>query len=649
MATGEIIGPANGLVSMDVLRELAAQPGVDDLLGRTILPMLEDSRLHSIAKDSGRTPKGFRPGRAPRPALLAELGKAVHRSSVAAQLALGEFFEATAEIGRRIRRTKLRDLPGGVADLSRQFDSATIGLWLLADPRRGAQRLVARAASGAPIPKISVPPAASKPRGVAGGVGGTGGSGRSGESKQAEAFASGAVAGREHRRRLKVEATARRKAETEAKRLRQLLEKMRRERDEANQRAALKGQENGQLRAEVRRLEGEVARAAAAGPEPRAAIIVETAACLERDELLLAANREAERVTRELAESRLRADWSDEARIRLETQNTRLRAAIGRRPVGVGPAAGYTLTAPFRYRGPGGAVNLAPGYALTISQGPVDGHELVDGDIVSITITPPARVTLAVESPRPRETAIGTARRVAVDVWPEPLWQVVRVLTDEKTGERMGQPLGWLSDDEARLRGLAEGDPVRVVIPVAAPGEGRPLRTPAPGLPALPPVRVVQKYEVEETGGGELTPKGPAAGARRQAGQRKPVAGPRRAARGLALGRLKAKHLPYAGQKILVVGGDSWRAQYRRRIEAIGAEFLFQSAGDDAAQARAKARAADMVLVETRYVSHKVGNAVRDELARLGRTFVPVNSTGQRALVEAIRRGQTPDGGEAAG
>jgi hypothetical protein len=103
-------------------------------------------------------------------------------------------------------------------------------------------------------------------------------------------------------------------------------------------------------------------------------------------------------------------------------------------------------------------------------------------------------------------------------------------------------------------------------------------------------------------------------------------------------GRLRELGRPLSGKRVLVVGGDSFHAAYRRIVESLGGSFDALKAGDTG-RAEAKAMAADIVVVMTAYVSHKVNDRVRQSLERAGRKerLALANSTGHRSLLRALR------------
>ena len=100
-----------------------------------------------------------------------------------------------------------------------------------------------------------------------------------------------------------------------------------------------------------------------------------------------------------------------------------------------------------------------------------------------------------------------------------------------------------------------------------------------------------------------------------------------------------ARQRPLVGKKVLVVGGDSFKAGYRAIVESLGAEFEFQGAGGDMTMVKSRARGADIVVLVTDYLSHKVSGVVTDTMKADGReaALCYAGSKGRGAILEALR------------
>jgi len=100
--------------------------------------------------------------------------------------------------------------------------------------------------------------------------------------------------------------------------------------------------------------------------------------------------------------------------------------------------------------------------------------------------------------------------------------------------------------------------------------------------------------------------------------------------------RALAQQRPLVGKK---VEGDSFKVGYRAIVEALGAEFEFQGAGRDMTMVKSRVRAADIVVLVTDYLSHKVSGVVTDTMKADGREPVLcyAGSKGRGAILEALR------------
>lgn len=372
---------------------------------------------------------------------------------------------------------------------------------------------------------------------------------------------------------------------------------------------------------------------------PAVPVVVEAPAFAEREAQLGAANREIDRLSAELEKTRREVRQATLLRDREGQATRRLRAKIVRSPQTVAAPASFSVTLPFEYRGSSGLCRLRSGFEVSVPEHLVRKLELVHGDIVCLTLMPPGKVRLEVISQMPRDTPPALVREVATESASRPrLWQALPVsgLGSFCDGEAAGRvrPLGWIADEEAVRLGLRDGDPIRVIVPRAGEAEGDvPMTAPWPGLPALPTVKVLRKLEGAETIG-KTEPKA------RQGKTRRPK--PASVRRG-HLGIPVLAYRPMAGKTVLIVGGDTFWVNYRQVVHGLGGKVEFISAGGgDVAQDQARARAADVTVLITAYIGHKVKGVVLEALASVGRTPLYVNSRGQKALLEALlNRGRT--------
>jgi anaerobic selenocysteine-containing dehydrogenase len=148
---------------------------------------------------------------------------------------------------------------------------------------------------------------------------------------------------------------------------------------------------------------------------------------------------------------------------------------------------------PFSYVGPGGHFPLRDRFELSVPPQAVRRFGLVDGDLVTVTITAEAKVSLEVAVAVPRAAHLARVRKVAVPTAAaggsssksSVAWEVALD----------GAAVGWVSDEEACHRGLRDGDVVKVIGPAARGEQLAPLFSPAPGLTPLPRMRVLKHFE----------------------------------------------------------------------------------------------------------------------------------------------------------
>lgn len=605
-----------------------------------VLPTLPDSVLHGLGQRLGVTPRGFRPGRAPLERVVKAIVQLAEREAEAFLDVRDEILRCTDEVGRAIKGTSLSTLGAGLPGLFGRFRPEWVTAWLLVDKRKGAARLAREALASLPAPGSRPAAPASPAATPALSPAAPSSSAAATETRRTDKGGPSEI--RRLERELKAERAAKEKVLAREARLRRLLEKMRQERDRANDQAGATGRQVGELKKQLRRLEEERDRLRAAQPA-KAVPVVETAAVREWEERLEAARRETERVRDELAQTSRKLQRNEVLLRTREEEADKLRQALRHSPPGALTDCGLEMVLPFVYDGPAGRFILRPGFDLSVPAQVVRKLQLGDGDPVKLTVFPNGKVTLEPLAPVPREMVWGYVTRVEVGReaartaseagWSPPgeAWRFDRAA---------GEPAGWVGRTEAAYLGLEDGDPVAVLVPRGERGKGYPLRSPAPGLPALPTVKVVRK---DAAGGTASAAAGAAAGtaagtgrARRESRPARKAVLRRRGAPGtLGDGRLRPSRV-LAGRKVLVVGGDSFRDQYRAVVEALGGEFEFQGAGAAVAMAEDRARAADVVVLMTAYLSHKVSDRVTDTLAKMGREPLRVNSTGRTSLLKAL-------------
>jgi bifunctional DNA-binding transcriptional regulator/antitoxin component of YhaV-PrlF toxin-antitoxin module len=428
-------------------------------------------------------------------------------------------------------------------------------------------------------------------------------------------------------------------------RLEAQLAKVRADRDKVREEAGAAGGEVGVLRKQVRKLT-EASTDAGGRTTTGPPVIIEAKTVSEWEGRLESARRENDRLRGQLEQTDRENDrLASELRRETETAE-RLRQALERRmrvvARGIGPrpgAKGVTAASeagraakadalvtalPFEYEGPDGSFRLRGSFRLVVPDSVVKRLGLVSGDLVTVTVTPDRRVELKVLIRAVSESVLGSVKRVAVEDG-RGAWQVIGL-------DR--QPLGWVSEAEFTARSLADGDAVTVTRAGRKVGEPpRGLWSPAVGLPALPRCRVLQKHEAP------AAESLPAAPAKRRA-VRRAVAG-EKPETGRYSGEMRAfaRQRPLVGKKVLVVGGDSFKAGYRAIVENLGAEFEFQGAGRDMTMVKSRARAADIVVLVTEYLSHKVSGVVTDTMKADGRevALCYAGSKGRGAILEALR------------
>jgi len=587
-----------------VEREEVPQEGEDKAdIVRALLPGLSDDRLTALADLIGLEVPGFRRGKVPRSLLIGHLGRAKECDP---ELVLDAFLDEHAEVGKLIQNSTLEQLRSGVPDLVSRFGLVPVRLWLGIDKRKGARRLAERLRAEQAAP--GEPSARSEGRAA---------SGKSG------AGPGGRTPGRPTERAAASPGRGRARDQAELRRLREQVRRLEREKKQAQREAGEAGRTVGELRKRVQELEERLAaaesRCGAGGP-----LVIETGASLAGDERLEAAHRQIDRLELEV-ESLWRENRALSGALRREEQKAgELRDRL-EGTVLCGPAGSFRACLPFRYTGPDGRFDFSGSFKLLVPASYVDRFDLADGDLVDVTVTPPRKVELEVVDRRPRREVLGHASRYSSETW--------------KVIDTRGRAVGWIGEREAAAHKLSDGDPVTVLRPeyVQAQETGRPL---------LPRVRVLRVHrEAREEAGGVERAGGTAGGGalRRRRARRRKLS--RAAARH---GRLRELGHPLAGKKVLVVGGDSFQPGYRRIVESLGGAFDALEAGDTG-RAESKALAADVVVIMTSYVSHKVGDLVEDTLERAGRRdrLALANSTGHHGFFEALRpffqnRGEEP-------
>ncbi|HCJ09934.1 MAG TPA: hypothetical protein DHW14_02060 [Clostridiales bacterium] len=569
----------------------------DEDLIQVALAELSDASLYTLAEELSLEVPGFRPGRVPRPLLLTHLSRS---RDCTPGLILDAYLREHDEVGRLIARSSLKDLKASLPGLVARFGKLPVVLWLDLDQRKGANRLALRlkkgwlddaeqeatgAVAGRPAPSQGDRPTGGKPR--------------PSPTSPSPSSASAPMAGSAS------------KHQAELARLKDRLRKLEKEKKQAQREAGEAGRALGELRKRVAELEERLASAEKLS-ESQGPVVVETSAALARDQRLEAAHRQIERLDREVEHLHRENAALHDALEREKEKTARLGKRLDRVAL-EGPSGSFKACLSFRYIGPDGRFDLRGGYRLLVPASHVHRLDLTDGDLVEVTIVPPDRVELEVLDRRPRREVLGYVERYSPDTW--------------KVVDVQGEEVGWVGDEEARAHGLADGDPVTVMRPeLTREGEGR---------PRLPRVRVLRVHrEVRAP-----TPEEAKAERRSVGGRRSGRARRRRLSREAAPhGRFRELGRPLSGKRVLVVGGDSFHATYRRIVERLGGSFDALKAGDTG-RAEAKAMAADIVVVMTGYVSHKVNGRVRHSLERAGRKerLALANSTGHRGLLKALR------------
>jgi len=507
------------------------------------------STLRDLARTLGVEPPGFRPGRAPWRVLFNYLSRARGEE---ADAILDAFFQEHSELGNRIQNQALSELRFNLPDLVAASGEGPVWLWLLADGRKGARKLADRVKADLlrADSQDQAAPNGSAPDGPQ-----NAGADEVGPSREPPSGPN-----------------TTQKAEARMQRLIVEIDRLKQQKKEADRQAGDAGREVGRLRKRVEELEQQLAKAESAsglaGP-----VVLEPKEVLERDSRLEAANRQIERLERDL--QTLNRDYQALAGAldRQEQRADRLRCLLD----GVALATsggGFRAYLPFNYVGPGGRFVFSKGFGLVVPGSAVYRLDLADGDLVQVTVRPPRTVDLGVVDKLPRREAHGHARRYSRDTW-----QFFH--TD-------GRLLGWVGDAEARAYGLRDGDPVTVLWPERGHLDSDRRR--------LPRVRILRVHRTTLSPSERQTLTG-----LRRTRIRKPRL--RRGAR--FRDWLKDFGKPLRGKKVLVAGGDKSHPAYRFMIESLGAGFDGLGAGD-ANQAEAKALAADITIVITPYVSHKV-------------------------------------------
>ena len=101
--------------------------------------------------------------------------------------------------------------------------------------------------------------------------------------------------------------------------------------------------------------------------------------------------------------------------------------------------------------------------------------------------------------------------------------------------------------------------------------------------------------------------------------------------------RKQGRHLlrtALSGMRVLVIGDDNHQLSYRETVEGFGGDFDFLSGFTDPRRAAEKAAGADLVVLVTSFVSHKISGPVD----AVGRPVVRVNNGGGLSMREALRR-----------
>lgn len=158
----------------------------------------------------------------------------------------------------------------------------------------------------------------------------------------------------------------------------------------------------------------------------------------------------------ELAERYIRLRWQAEGR------------TIAAAPVLPTPdeRTSPLLVLKFSYRGPHGQLDLRRGLHLVVPAPTVRRLGLVEGDLVAVSFTGRGEAHLTVHQRVPRGRWTGRVARPGSEAWRSCLehpgaWPVI---------DAQGAVVGYVSDDEARHRGLADRDEVTVVGPAGVQG-----------------------------------------------------------------------------------------------------------------------------------------------------------------------------------
>jgi len=600
-----------------------------------ILPLLPIATIRAIAKKLDVVPNGYRPGQAPRNSLVRAVGKAV-RNSGAGLIVVNHCMGETGELGRIVQSTKLKDLPHRLEELLSQFEPVFIVLWLMADSRRGAVSLAERflrPQKGGPASQEGDFEPAEREGAPSDCAGAKGPSSLAHELDPHRAGGAPEARGStEGRRRVRKAATAGRKDEVETSRLIRRVARLERQLQAARREAGAAGEQLGQLRRRVRELERERDRLEAKKLRMAAPTVVETATFLARDVQLQASEQEAERLRAERDNALREAEQSGVLYRRAQRTNERLRLEISRSPLVAASPEGLSVTATFSYEGPGGVCRLKKGYGIAVPAAIVRKLDLMDGDVVDLSLTTAGGAECRVVAAVPRRVCQALAAVAALPGAPHLGWQALPVpagrFSDEKPlGPR---PLGWICRHDAQRFGLEDGDLVTICVSGPEPG-GDPGSPPSRVPAALPVVKVLRAHampDATQPAGEKQVGTG-----RARRGKIRPLREANRRTRGFS--RPPAR--PLLGKSVLIVGGDSFQVNYRSVVRALGAEACFLGAdGTDPARTRAAARAADVTVIMTAYVSHKVEDVIKAALRPTARRAVRVNSTGQKALLDAL-------------
>ncbi len=633
--------PAHSALLKAMLKQIAADASLAQATAIAILRAAPSTGARMIARTLGVTLHGYRPDRAPQNLLLSELAKRVKRDPRAIEVVFDQFATATADTAEtEVWRVGLGELKAKLPEMVREYSPVCVWLWLSADPRRGAQELaktlVRQVRQGAELrqmePGAEAEPQAADRVPITDGHPGAGEFGpEPREARPKQAKTQQAPSGRAIHRQLNAEKAAKRKAEAKAARLQGELEKTKDSLRQSRREAATTGQQVGALRKELASAQAELERARRAEGPARLPVVIEAPAFAELQAQLGASDHENERLRVQLAKTERELRQTCVVLKRQERTTRRLQARLARSPaVEAGPQA-FTVTRAFEYRGLGGTCPLKSGYEITIPANVVGRLGLIHGDTVCLTLLPLGLVRMQVVAQAARRTRHALVRELRPD-GPEAqtrLWQAVpiRGLASFSEEGRPGRiaPLGWIAGVEVARLDLRDGDPITVIAPRAN-EEGIPVSSPRAGLPALPIVKVLRKHEVPEAA--DVTEAAPEPRPRRQR--------PTTVSRG-RLGRARPAARPLAGLTVLIVGGDSFHVNYRQVVHGLGGEVDFvEAAGGDPPQTKARARAADVTVLITPYLSHKAQNTVLEALDAAGKSPLYVNTRGQKAVLEAL-------------